>query len=64
MKNVLIYGFKRQAEQLRYYIENEGCAHVAAFLADKGFQTVDALQGLPVISFEDALKNYPPPNMK
>lgn len=60
MKNVLIYGFKHQAEQLRCYIENERCAKVAAFVADEGYKTCDTLCGLPVVTFEEALRKYPP----
>lgn len=64
MEHVLIYGFHHQAEQLCFYIENEGCGTVAAFVADREYRTVDTLCGRPVVCFEDALTFYPPEDYK
>lgn len=60
MENVLIYGFHRQAEQLCFYIENERQGRVAAFVADREYQTVQELCGRPVVCFEEALERYSP----
>lgn len=64
MESILVYGFRHQAEQLCFYIENEGCGTVAAFVADKEYQTLKELCGRPVICFEDALDLYPPGEYK
>lgn len=60
MTKLLIYGIKQQAQQLCFYVENEGCAQVAAFVVDPGYQTVRELNGHPVVTFEEALEAYPP----
>lgn len=64
MENILIYGFRRQAEQLCFHIENEGRGAVAAFVADREYRTVGELWGRPVVCFEDALALYPPGEYK
>lgn len=64
MDRILIYGFHQQAEQLCFYIENEGRAEVAAFVADREYLTADEVCGRPVVCFEDALTRYPPETHK
>lgn len=64
MEKVVIYGIKQQAQQLCFYIENEGCAEVAAFVVDREYQTCRNLCGHPVLCFEDALVQYPPQEYK
>lgn len=60
MVNLLIYGAKDQARQLCYYAEREEQANVCAFVVDTEYKTISELDGHPVITFEDALKEYPP----
>lgn len=64
MENILIYGFRQQAEQLCFYIENECCGTVSAFVADREYRTVQELCGRPVVFFEEALERYPPQTHK
>lgn len=59
MVNLLIYGIKMQAQQLCYYAELEGAARVVAFVVDSEYQTITELNGHPVITFEEAVKQYP-----
>ena len=60
MKKLLIFGVKLQAQQLCYYVEREQCAEVAAFVVDPGYRTVHTLNGHPVITFDEALREHPP----
>lgn len=63
MKKILIYGVKCQAEQLRFYIENERKGNVFAFVVDKDYLEnlpYREKDGLPVVTFETALIKYPP----
>lgn len=48
-----------QAQQLCYYAELEGAARVVAFVVDAEYQTITELNGHPVITFEEAVKQYP-----
>lgn len=64
MEKVLIYGIKQQAQQLCFYIENENCAEVSAFVVDKEYQTCQNLCGHPVVCFEDAVVQYSPQTHK
>ena len=59
MVNLLIYGIKMQAQQLCYYAELEGAARVVGFVVDAEYQTITELNGHPVITFEEAVKQYP-----
>lgn len=60
MKKILIYGCTQQAQQLCYYVEREQCAEVAAFVVDPGYRTVHTLNGHPVLTFDEALREHPP----
>ena len=64
MENILICGFRHQAGQLCFYIENGGCGSVAAFVADREYQTVRELCGRPVVCFEEAMERYSPQTHK
>lgn len=64
MEKVVIYGIRQQAQQLCFYIENEGCAEVAAFVVDREYRTCESLCGRPVVCFEDAVIQYPPQEYK
>lgn len=64
MEHVLIYGFHQQAEQLCFYIENEGRAEVDAFVTDREYRTADEVFGKPVVCFEEALERFPPRDYK
>lgn len=59
MENIIIYGVGAQARQLKYYIENEKCAKVHAFIVDKAYKKTNELCGLPIVEFEAIEKLYP-----
>lgn len=61
---ILIYGASLQAQQLRFYVESENRGTVAAFVVDREYKERKfgeeaTLDGLSIISFEDACRMYP-----
>lgn len=58
-KKILIYGINQQAQQIYYYLLNEGYS-VEAFCVDKGYYKEAYLLNKPVVYFENICEIYPP----
>ena len=43
---VIIYGFNRQAQQMKHYFEKDECADVCAYIADREYITFTSLDGM------------------
>lgn len=65
MAKVVIFGIQDFAQLAKYYIENDTDHIVVAFSVNKAYIPVEgSFEGLPVISFEDIEKKYPPNEYK
>ncbi len=59
-KNLVIFGTGEAAELAHYYFTTDSSHHVAAFTVDKAYVTRSEFCGMPVVSFEDVARFYPP----
>lgn len=60
MKKLIIYGINQQAQQLKYFIENDQVGIIEAYTVDRVYKKIEFLDGLPVVCFEDILQLYNP----
>ncbi len=60
MKKLIIYGINQQAQQLKYFIENDQLGNIEAYTVDRDFKKIEFLDGIPVVCFEDILQLYNP----
>jgi sugar O-acyltransferase (sialic acid O-acetyltransferase NeuD family) len=59
-KDLIIFGIGKISDVIFYYASRECGFNVAAFCVDKEYIGSGKFNGLPVVSFEDVEKNYPP----
>ena len=64
MAKVIIFGIGQIAEIAFFYLKNDSEHEVVAFTVDSDFLKTDKFQNLPVISFEEIEKKYPPHDYK
>jgi sugar O-acyltransferase (sialic acid O-acetyltransferase NeuD family) len=60
MARVVIFGAGDIARLAHVYFTRDSPHEVVAFTVDREYRTVDSLQGLPVLDFEEARRRYPP----
>src|SRR5437879_13827776 len=60
MARVVILGAGDIARLAHVYFTRDSPHEVVAFTVDREFRTADRLQGLPVVDFEEARRQYPP----
>ncbi len=60
MRSLIIFGIGQIAEVVHYYLTEEAGRTVDAFTVDEEFLTVERLLGLPVVSFAEVQRHYPP----
>lgn len=60
MKKVVIFGVGQVADVMHYYIEHESDRRVAAFTVDGAYVKEDMHLAVPVVSFEDVVREFPP----
>ncbi|AKG91247.1 sugar O-acyltransferase, sialic acid O-acetyltransferase NeuD family [Geoglobus ahangari] len=63
-KKVVIFGTSSFAEVAYYYLTKDSPYEVVAFTVDRNFITKKEKFGLPVVSFEEVEKIYPPEEFK
>jgi sugar O-acyltransferase (sialic acid O-acetyltransferase NeuD family) len=63
-KRLVIFGTGDIAQLAHYYFSSESDYEVSGFTVDEAFVTAPTFCGLPVVSFEDVLKRYPPANFE
>lgn len=56
---VLIFGAGQVAETAAEYFERDGQGPVAAFMVDREHRRIDELHGRPVLTVDEALKQFP-----
>jgi len=59
-KDIIIFGIGKIADVIQFYMREESNMPVKAFTVDKKYITETEFNGLPVVSFDDIEKNYPP----
>jgi|SRR6185437_3566699 len=59
-KGLVIFGTGKIAEVIYYYAKEECSYNVVAFAVDEKYKTENTFLGLPVLSFNDIEKTYPP----
>ncbi len=59
-KDLIIFGVGKIADVIFYYAKEECGFKVVAFCVDKEYVGAGSFNGLPVISFEEVEKHYPP----
>jgi sugar O-acyltransferase (sialic acid O-acetyltransferase NeuD family) len=57
---LVIFGTAEQAQLSHYYFSTDSQYEVVAFTVDAKYLTQEKFCGLPVITFEDVVKNFPP----
>jgi sugar O-acyltransferase (sialic acid O-acetyltransferase NeuD family) len=62
MAQLLIFGAGDIARLAHFYFRTDSPHRVAAFVVDATFKNGDTFDGLPLVSFEEALDRYPPAN--
>lgn len=60
MKKVVIFGTKDTAQLAKFYLESDSCYEPVAFTVNKEFLDEETFEGLPVVSFEKLIYEYPP----
>ena len=60
MSKVVIFGAGDIARLAHFYFRTDSPHQVAAFVVDAAFKNEDTFDGLPLVSFEEALDRYPP----
>jgi len=63
-KGLVIFGSGDIAQLAHFYFTTDSEYEVVAFTVDTDYLTVPAFCGLPVVSFEDVAKHYPPEEYK
>lgn len=64
MAKVIIFGVGQIAEIALFYLKNDSEHEVVAFTVDSDFLKTDKFHNLPVISFDQIEKEYPPQDYK
>lgn len=64
MAKVIIFGILDTAELAHYYLENDSIHEVVAFTVNKEYIETNEFRGLPVIPFENLIKEFPPREYK
>lgn len=59
-KPLVIVGTGLLAEQVQFYFEQQGQRRIEAFALDAQYLREDRFLGRPVLSFEEAIKRFPP----
>jgi sugar O-acyltransferase (sialic acid O-acetyltransferase NeuD family) len=59
-KKLVIFGVGKIAEVVYYYAASECGFEVAAFCVDAAYKKDETFNGLPVVSFEEVIKKFPP----
>ncbi|MDM5359873.1 hypothetical protein [Peribacillus sp. ACCC06369] len=62
MKDLVIFGNSNFSRLLKWYIDHDDERKVVAFCTEKEYLIENRFEGLPVISFENITKKYPPEN--
>ena len=60
MARLVIFGAGDVARLAHFYFRNDSPHEVSAFVVDGAFKTADSFDGLPLVSFEDAIARYAP----
>ena len=60
MGEIVIFGTGLLADVAYFYLTKDSSHKVVAFTADKEFITKEKFHGLPLVSFQDIEKQYPP----
>ena len=60
MSNVVIFGTGKYADEAFAYLTGDSPHEVVAFTVDRAHLTADTKLGLPVVPFEDVVRQYPP----
>jgi len=60
MSKLVIFGAGDIARLAHFYFRTDSPHQVAAFVVDAAFKNEDTFDGLPLVSFEEALDRYPP----
>jgi sugar O-acyltransferase (sialic acid O-acetyltransferase NeuD family) len=64
MEQVVVYGNGQVAGLAHYYLTHDSEYEVVAFTVESSFIKEATLEGLPVVSVEEALSQYPPETYK
>ena len=60
MARLVIFGAGDVARLAHFYFRTDSPHQVAAFVVDAAFKTADTFDGLPLVSFEEAIRGYTP----
>jgi sugar O-acyltransferase (sialic acid O-acetyltransferase NeuD family) len=60
MSRLVIFGAGDIARLAHFYFRTDSAHQVAAFVVDAAFKNDDTFDGLPLVSFEEAIDKYPP----
>ena len=60
MAQLVIFGAGDIARLAHFYFRTDSPHQVAAFVVDAAFKNGDTFDGLPLVSFEEAINRYPP----
>lgn len=64
MEEIIIFGNSDYAKLVHFYFENYSNYKVVAFTVDKNYITSNEFDNLPLVSFEEITKIYPPSKYK
>lgn len=64
MSRVVIFGVGQWAALAHFYLTHDSPHEVVGFTVDESYRTIDALEGRPVVSFENIEQMYPPDDFK
>lgn len=64
MEKIVIFGTSQLASLAHFYFENDSPHQVVAFTLDNDYINESEFRGLPVVSFEEIEKHYPPTEYK
>jgi FlaA1/EpsC-like NDP-sugar epimerase len=59
-KKLIIFGAGQIAELAHYYFTHDSAYDVVAFCIDEDYKTQETFCSLPIVSFEEVQKHYPP----
>ena len=62
MAHIVIFGAGDIARLAHFYLRTDSPHEVAAFVVDPPFKNADSFDGLPLVTFEEAIDRYPPRN--
>lgn len=60
MKPLVIFGATDAAELAHYYFSTDSDREVTAFCVDQKYRSAETFRGLPLVSFEEVSRLYPP----